>query len=495
MRGSPTERQSPPNNAGMGTEISKEIRTDVLIIGAGMSGLAAGIRLAHFGKKVLLVDRHYSVGGLNGFYTIDGRGYDVGLHAMTNFVPAGTKNAPLTKLLRQLRIRYDELDLCPQRESAIHAFGNKLRFSNDFSLLESEIARAFPQEIDGFRKLDDFLKNFDETALDAKDSSARECVGRFLSSPELIDSLFIPLSFYGSSLPGDMALPQFAIMWRSIFREGFARPHIGVRQILRLLNKKFAESGGIRKLRCGVKKIHVENGRAVSAELDDGTQVFADKILSSAGSTETLRLCSHIPADFGADNIGQLAFCETISVLDASPEQDFGWNETIIFFNDADRFNYRTPPGLIDPRSGVICIPNNYAWSDPARAPQEGCLRVTCLANYAQWKSLRQTGEDAYAQAKELAYEKLFDAALSHLHSVSEDKIRAKLIARDMFTPLTVERFSGKLGGAIYGATRKTRTGTTDVENLFLCGTDQGFLGITGAMLSGISMANLHGLS
>ncbi|MBQ6705291.1 MAG: NAD(P)/FAD-dependent oxidoreductase [Opitutales bacterium] len=479
----------------METENKKEIRTDVLIIGAGMSGLAAGIRLAHFGKKVLLVDRHYSVGGLNGFYTIDGRGYDVGLHAMTNYVPAGTKNAPLTKLLRQLRIRYDELDLCPQRESAIHAFGNKLRFSNDFSLFESEVARAFPQEIDGFRKLDEFLKNFDETALDAEDSSARKCVGEFLRSRELIDTLFIPLSFYGSSLPDDMALPQFAIMWRSIFREGFARPHIGVRQILRLLNKKFAESGGLRKLRCGVKNICVENRRAVFAELDDGTRVFADKILSSAGSTETMRLCSHIPADFGADNIGQLAFCETISVLNAVPEKDFGWNETIIFFNDAEKFNYRTPQGLIDPRSGVICIPNNYEWRDPSRAPQEGCLRVTCLANHAQWKLLRGNGEEAYTQAKALAYEKLLDVALSHLPATSEDKIRAKLVARDMFTPLTVERFTGKLGGAIYGATQKNRTGTTDVENLFLCGTDQGFLGITGAMLSGISMANLHGLT
>ncbi|MBR6797913.1 MAG: NAD(P)/FAD-dependent oxidoreductase [Opitutales bacterium] len=479
----------------MPANTAKEIRADVLIIGAGMSGLAAGIRLAHFGKKVLLVDRHYSVGGLNGFYTIDGRGYDVGLHAMTNYVPAGTKNAPLTKLLRQLRIRYDELDLCPQRESAIHAFGNKLRFSNDFSLLESEIARAFPQEIDGFRKLDEFLKNFDETALDAKDGSARACVGNFLRSRELTDSLFIPLSFYGSSLPDDMALPQFAIMWRSIFREGFARPHIGVRQILRLLNKKFSEAGGIRKLRCGVKKIYVENARAVAAELDDGSRVYADKILSSAGSTETMRLCSHVPADFGAENIGQLGFCETISVLDASPEKDFGWNETIIFFNDAEKFNYRTPPGLIDPRSGVICIPNNYTWRDPARAPREGCLRVTCLANYTQWKDLRKHGEEAYAQAKALAYEKLLDVALTHLAPVSEEKIRAKLLAKDMFTPLTVERFSGKLGGAIYGATRKNRTGTTDVENLFLCGTDQGFLGITGAMLSGISMANLHGLS
>lgn len=474
---------------------NSENRVDVLIIGAGMSGLAAGIRLAHFGKKVLLVDRHYSVGGLNGFYTIDGRGYDVGLHAMTNYVPAGTKNAPLTKLLRQLRIRYDELDLCPQRESAIHAFGNKIRFSNDFSLLESEIAAAFPQEIDAFLKLDEFLKNFDETALDAKDSSARECVSSFIRSPELIDSIFIPLSFYGSSLPNDMALPQFAIMWRSIFREGFARPHIGVRQVLRLLNKKFAEAGGIRKLRCGVKKIHIKNNRAEFAELDNGARIFADKILSSAGSTETMRLCSDVPADFGNDNIGQLAFCETISVLDAQPEKDFGWKETIIFFNDAERFNYRNPPGLIDPRSGVICIPNNYEWTRPEHAPKEGCLRVTCLANYNEWKTLRATSEENYAQAKALAFEKLLDTALGHLPAVSADKLRSRLVATDMFTPLTVERFTGKLGGAIYGATRKNRAGTTDVENLFICGTDQGFLGITGAMLSGISMANLHALA
>jgi hypothetical protein len=36
------------------------------------------------------------------------------------------------------------------------------------------------------------------------------------------------------------------------------------------------------------------------------------------------------------------------------------------------------------------------------------------------------------------------------------------------------------------------RDGRTHLSNLFLCGTDQGFLGITGAMLSGITMANVH---
>ena len=40
---------------------------DVAIIGAGMSGLAAGIRLAHFGKRVCIFERHKAVGGLNSF--------------------------------------------------------------------------------------------------------------------------------------------------------------------------------------------------------------------------------------------------------------------------------------------------------------------------------------------------------------------------------------------------------------------------------------------
>jgi len=44
----------------------------------------------------------------------------------------------------------------------------------------------------------------------------------------------------------------------------------------------------------------------------------------------------------------------------------------------------------------------------------------------------------------------------------------------------------------VYGAPEKLKTGKTPIENLFICGTDQGFLGIVGAMLSGISMANLH---
>jgi len=65
----------------------------------------------------------------------------------------------------------------------------------------------------------------------------------------------------------------------------------------------------------------------------------------------------------------------------------------------------------------------------------------------------------------------------------------------DMFTPRTIQKYTGHLGGAVYGAPHKSRDGRTSIKNLYICGTDQGFLGIIGAMLSGISMANLHVLS
>ena len=45
--------------------MSASMPYDTILIGAGMSGLAAGIRLAQFDQRVLVLDRHYLWGGLN----------------------------------------------------------------------------------------------------------------------------------------------------------------------------------------------------------------------------------------------------------------------------------------------------------------------------------------------------------------------------------------------------------------------------------------------
>lgn len=460
---------------------------ETVIIGAGMAGMAAGIRLALAGKNVIILERHNAGGGLNSFYSIDGRKYDVGLHAMTNYVPKGTKGTPLAKLLRQLRIPYEALDLCPQFGSRIAFPGCDLKFSNDFALMEAEVARAFPKQIDGFRALAEEVRTLDAFNLGAIPTSARAAVKRHLSDPLLEDMLFCPVMYYGSAEEHDMDYGQFAIMFRSLFFEGFARPFDGVRVIIRLLQNKYRELGGVRKMKCGIQKIHTEGNRASSITLDDGSVIKADKIISTAGAVETDRLCSDQPVDASSDNIGQLSFTETITALDKQPA-DFGWDDTIIFFNTRERFNYaRVKEGLVDPTSGVICFPNNYDYGE-GRQLDEGFLRITAMANHDNWCALN---EDDYLAQKEHWYGELQQVALNILPDspLSLDQHR---IAKDMFTPRTVRKFTGHLNGAIYGAPNKIKDGRTHLDNLYLAGTDQGFLGIVGAMLSGISMANLH---
>ena len=455
-----------------------------------MSGLAAGIRLAHFGKKVCIFERHNAVGGLNSFYSQQGRKFDVGLHALTNFVRPGVKGTPLTKLLRQLRISRDEFQLAEQKRSRV-AFGPSgevsLSFTNDFEVFESEVAREFPAEIDGFTRLIDQVRTFDDVGLDATPVSARAVVRRYISNPLLEDMLFCPVMYYGSAQERDMEFGQFVIMFKALFLEGFARPLDGVRVILRILVDKYRAAGGERRMKCGIKRVIATGDKATAIELEDGTTVTADHIMSSIGAPETEKLWEQ-PSTIERSPVGALSFVETITILDRQPAA-LGWgDDTIVFFNDAERFEYAAAREQVDPRSGVICMPNNFAYADGEELP-EGIFRCTCLANYERWTNLP---EAEYLAAKTHWYDEIQASARRFLPTLHDQSLAGATIATDMFTPRTVEKYTGHFGGAIYGSPLKHRQGRTSLSNVYLCGTDQGFLGIIGAMLSGISMANFH---
>jgi phytoene dehydrogenase-like protein len=468
---------------------------DVVIIGAGLSGLAAGIRLAHFGRSVCIFERHAAPGGLNGFYSIGGRKYDVGLHAVTNYSRPGERGTPLGKLLRQLRIDRGQFELCEQRQSRV-AFGTgagavSLRFTNDFAVLEAEVARLFPSGVDGFRRLAALVRATPFSP-DAPPSSAREVVRRHIADRLLEEMILCPLLFYGSARERDMDFGQFCLLFQAIFLEGMARPFGGIREILRVLLDKYREAGGEKRMRCGVARIETGGGRVAALVLATGERITAGEVLSSIGAPETAAL---VAAGTGggtggraAPESGRVTFVETMTVFDRQPAE-MGWgDDTIVFFNDSDRFEYASPREAVDTRSGVVCIPNNFDFG-PGRVLPDGMLRVTCLASPDRWASL--AGE-AYRQEKRRWFFAVQESGRRFLPPLPPGKLEEATVASDMFTPSTITRFTGRLNGAIYGSPSKSLNGETGLANLHLCGTDQGLLGIVGAMLSGITMANRH---
>ncbi len=458
------------------------MRYDTLVIGAGMSGIAAGIRLAHFGKRVAILERHDLWGGLNSFYTAGGRRFDVGLHALTNYGPRGQKGTPLARILRQLRIRHEELQAGEQGHSEIHLVGRKLRFSNDFTLLESDVAAAFPDQADGFARLARTVRELDLGSDEPPTHSAREELENYLSDPALREMLLIPACYYGSAREDDVDWYTFMVLFQSLFFEGLWRPDGGIRTILNLLMKRFKRAGGELCMGNGVSEVLRQGDRAVGVRLEDGQELEADTLLSCAGAVETLSLCGEAKAQAAAPEAGQLTFFESLSILDVEPA-DHGLSATTLFFSNEERLRYRRPEDLVDVASGVISVPNNFHCATPLK---EGLVRLTVLADHDRWCALPQ--EEYTAKKKELS-----DLAIENAAHLAFDW-RPHTVFRDTFTPRTIRHYTSRINGAVYGSPKKRFDGSTGIDGLYLCGTDQGHLGVVGAMVSGISIANRYGL-
>jgi phytoene dehydrogenase-like protein len=202
-------------------------------------------------------------------------------------------------------------------------------------------------------------------------------------------------------------------------------------------------------------------------------------VLSSAGWIETLSMLGpDHKAQAAAAPVGTMTFVESCSHLDQSAPS-LGFDKTITFWNHSIEGIYApSTPAAFDAKSGVLCIPENYRGQDPET---EGILRTTVLSQAPAWDSM---DHETYAATKESAYR----ASLAAVARFAPDPT-PHIIARDVFTPRTITHFTSKCAGAVYGIPEKVEPGAANIRGLHIIGTDNGFLGIVGALVGGAGVA------
>ncbi|MEM0966675.1 MAG: phytoene desaturase family protein [Verrucomicrobiota bacterium] len=133
---------------------------DCIVIGGGIGGLAAAIRLASEGKKVTIIEKNAHLGGKCDYLVRDGFHFDLGPSVLT-----------LPFLLDELfaaagRLREDYLAIEPVEPGCSYFFADGTRFDAPGTMddFQKAIAEAFPSEIDGFRKFREHLQRLWEVS-------------------------------------------------------------------------------------------------------------------------------------------------------------------------------------------------------------------------------------------------------------------------------------------------------------------------------------------
>lgn len=277
-------------------------RTDhVVVVGAGLAGLSAALRLVGAGRRVTVLERSAEVGGRCGRLVRDGLAFDTGPTVLT--MPGLVADA-LACVGESIEHRLPLARVEPAYRTR-HADGSEIFVHTDVDVMAGHVADVCgPRDADGYRRLVAALRevyraemrtfvdrNVDSPLGLMRPDLARlvglgglrrlaPWVGRFLRD-ERLRRVFSFQAMYAGLSPYD-ALAIYAVIAYMDAVAGVWSPRGGMHALPLALASAVTDHGG--EIRCGTGVAHLEvrNGRAVAAVTDDGSRVAADAFVVTA---------------------------------------------------------------------------------------------------------------------------------------------------------------------------------------------------------------------
>ncbi len=267
----------------------------IIIIGAGVSGLSAGIYAQLAGYNVTMYERHFKAGGnLTGW---DRHGYHI-----DNCIHWLTGTNPVTDFYRMwetLGALGEGIGVHQHQTlyTYVHKDGRQLSLSKDLDTLQRDMLAISPEdqkEIKGFIRAVRSITYLN--GIGGKDCQRKSNAWeKLIAAPDMVkyykDSIkdlaarFKNLmigEFFLSFMPGHFSSLALIMVFATFTGKNGGIPHGSSCAMADRMVERFRSLGGVLQLKNGVDRINVKDGRAESVLLDDGTTVSADYVIITA---------------------------------------------------------------------------------------------------------------------------------------------------------------------------------------------------------------------
>ncbi|MCL4818254.1 MAG: FAD-dependent oxidoreductase [Vicinamibacteria bacterium] len=280
-----------------------------VVLGGGLSGLAAAWELARSGVEVTLVEKSAELGGLAGSFTREGHVYPLGYHHILG------RDRVLLEFLDRIgalpSVRWRKIKMLFRVREGLFDLGHPVDFLR-FPMALSDKLRFARLMLGAFFKAD---------WSDWNERSARELIDGW-AGPGVREAIFEPLT----RLKFELSCEEVSGAWlgaRLHFREGSSAfgyiPGVNWTQVLCQGVEKLVREAGVRVVApAELSRLEAQGGRVVAAHTADGQRLTAELFVSTIPTEVLTRL---LPDE--ADSLAGVRYSALLSVI-CSTRQDLG---------------------------------------------------------------------------------------------------------------------------------------------------------------------------
>lgn len=484
---------------------------EVIVIGAGLSGLTAASLLAKRGMHVLVIDKAYSPGGSCGIFKRDGMIFDQGASMLYGFGERGFN--PHRFVFNCLEepidvIRHEFL-------YTVNYKGKRVKFWPNVEMFALELAELFPEEKDNIRRFyRDSLKLYNHVMVehpvfstpdenDGKESmdgfkkhplsylkfmgymnkNTDTLLRKYFSDPEIFKFFDKLTSTYCYTSVEETPAILSAIMFVDNHVGGSYYPAGSTLFLPGKLEKVIEENGGKMLMEKEVEKLLFENEKPVGVKLTTGETYRCRDIVYSGtvwNLYEKLLVDAEVPEErmkWAKDLVPTYPSVVLYAYVDRSVIPELTMPVEMLVGN----------PDLLDQNEVTVYIPSI---DDHTLCAPDGHVIEAIGPTLENWAGADEAG---YAEMKERERVRLI-AVLEKRFPGFTEAVRFSEVA----TPRSIERYTMKKGGAVAGPKQMLgqhmfhRLHTkSEWESLYYCGesTVMG-TGTPTVTISGLSAAN-----